>query len=217
MSQPRGIRNNNPGNLRYEQKWGWPGVVGVDANGFARFSKPEEGLAQFGRQLMRYEKRGLKTLAQIVPVYAPKSDNNNVSAYLTAVCEDTGIGAHEPLMLTDRAEMIGLMRAFTAHENGPAPDGIDWYDDAVYERAADLLKPLSRSRTIVGSATAAGATAAQGLLDVAQESISQGSDAALMVGSVWPEIARWVLIAVALAGIGYAMYARWEARKEGIR
>ena len=216
MKEPRGIRNKNPGNLRYQQEWNWPGVVGVDSAGFARFAKPEEGLAQFGRQLQRYEKRGLKTLGQIIPVYAPKSENN-VPAYLAAVTKATGIGAAEPLVLTDRAELIALMRAFTRHENGAPPDGIDWYDDAVYERAADLLKPLTRSRTIVGSATAAGATAAQGLLDVAQESLQQGSDAALMVGSVWPEIARWVLIAVALAGIGYAMYARWEARQEGVR
>lgn len=217
MTDPRGIRNRNPGNLRYQAKWKWPGVVGTDAQGFARFAKPEEGLAQFARQLQRYQQRGLTTLEQIIPVYAPREDNNNEAAYIEAVSNATGIGADEPLLLTDRAELIALMRAFTRHENGNPPDGVDWYDDAVYERAADLFKPLTRSRTMVGGATAGAATAAQGLLNVVQESTEQAAVVADTVGMAWPEIARWVLLAVTLAGIGYALYARWEARKEGIR
>jgi hypothetical protein len=38
MPLPLGYRNKNPTNLRYQEKWNWPGVVGIDAKRFAIFA-----------------------------------------------------------------------------------------------------------------------------------------------------------------------------------
>ena len=55
-------------------------------DGYAAFASWSQGFLAW-YQLMRtgYLARGLSTLEQIIPVYAPSSDNNNVSAYIAAV------------------------------------------------------------------------------------------------------------------------------------
>ena len=218
MADPRGIRNRNPGNLRYVASVKWEGLDDPPSDGaFCRFKSDQFGIRALVKQLRTYRDRyGLHTIRDLISRFAPSSENNT-AAYSKAVAAAFGTAETFSPDLDDPAEMETLVRAIVRHENGEGPLDGHWYPDLVYRAGIKLAMPMSKSRTMVGSATAAGATAAQGLLDVAQESISQGSDAAIMVGSVWPEIARWVLIAVALAGIGYAMYARWEARKEGIR
>ena len=220
MKEPRGIRCNNPLNIEHSPRNQWQGLDDPPSDGrFARFTEPQWGLRAALTVLRNYRKRGIVTLRQAINAWAP-SHENDTESYLGFVVRKSGVRAEQPLPLDDKAAMIRVLKAMVEMENGRPPPGTangNWLDDAVYEAAWSLSKPMQQSRTIVGSATAAGATAAQGLLDVAQESLQQGSDAALVVGSVWPEIARWVLIAVALAGIGYAMYARWEARREGVR
>ena len=37
------------------------------------------------RLLKQYEEKGLRTLDQIIPVYAPQEDNNDVNGYINAV------------------------------------------------------------------------------------------------------------------------------------
>jgi hypothetical protein len=214
MSEPRGIKNKNPGNLRYRAEWNWPGVVGVDNKQFAIFESPERGLQQFGLQLKRYRKRGLNTLAKIIPVYAPPGDSNNVPAYVASVERQTGIGRDDVLDLDDRKVMEALMRAFTRHEQGPPPTGLhDWYDDATYQRALDLLKPLTKSRTIGGAAGAAAATVAGAVVEVATNNV----DAIAGSSALWPKYGALIAALVALCCIGVVVYARLEARRDGVR
>ena len=52
------------------------------------------------------------------------------------------------------------------------------------------------------------------MLQVAQDVIPQAADAATLVTPIWPEIARWVLIAICLAGAVVAYRARTEAQRE---
>ncbi len=162
MTLPLGYRNRNPGNLRYRKEWNWPGVTGVDAKQFAIFASPEDGLAAWIRQMRRYRKRGIDTLREIVPIYAPAVEND-VSAYLNAVTKATGVGPDEILTWDDKDQTIKVMRAFVRHELGRPPTdwpGGEWYDRAVYVRAWDKAKPLTKSRTITGAAGAAVSTAA---------------------------------------------------------
>lgn len=215
---PRGVRNRNPGNLRYKMEWGWKGVVGVDDKQFAIFESAEWGLYHFGKQLERYKKRGIDTLAKIIPVYAPKSDNNDEAAYIRSVETQTGIDKNTVLDLHNRIVMEKLMRAFTRHEQGMPPNGLDdWYDDATYDRALDLLKPIRDSRTIRGSVVAGAALVAEAIKEVSVESAQQASEVATTAAPFLPGWSRWIFLAVGIAGIGLAIYARLEARREGKR
>ncbi|WP_439292360.1 hypothetical protein, partial [Rahnella sp. ATs2] len=89
----RGIRNNNPGNLRAA-----PNAVGNDGS-FPIFNSPNDGLAAMSRQLQLYGARGNNTPYGIIHTYAPSSENNT-QAYINAVTKDTGFGTHENLNLS---------------------------------------------------------------------------------------------------------------------
>jgi hypothetical protein len=214
VTLPLGYRNNNPGNLRYRKEWNWPGVTGIDSKQFAIFGSPEDGIAQWIRQMRRYAKRGLFSLGEIVPVYAPATENN-VAAYIASVVKQTGIPADRPLRWDDKDETIKLARAFIRHELGlPPPDwpGREWYDRAVYVRAWDKSKPLTKSRTITGAAGAAMSTAAV-VVDAVVEVASQHTEVIVGAGeaakSLWPRYGTIIAGLVALCFIAYVVYARW--------
>jgi hypothetical protein len=221
MTEPRGIRANNPTNVEYRPNTQWQGLADPPTEGrFCRFIAPQWGLRATIIIMRNKQKRGLVTLLQMISDFAPAEDNNHPLSYATAVARRMGCGVHDRVDLTDKDKTIAMLHGMVAVECGPAPKGTangDWLDDSVYEAAWSLANPLDRSRTMIGGATAGAATAAQGLLDVVQESTQQAAVVADTVGMAWPEIARWVLLAVALAGIGYALYARWQARQDGVR
>lgn len=116
-SAPRGIRNNNPGNLNFV---GQEGATreGGEGGRFAVFESMQHGVAALYKQLQLYFKRGINTLSSIVKTYAPASDNNNVDAYISALTKATGKGANEVLNSGDTATMARLMKGIVDHENG---------------------------------------------------------------------------------------------------
>jgi fermentation-respiration switch protein FrsA (DUF1100 family) len=130
----------------------------------------------------------------------------------------TGIDKNTVLDLDDPVVMEKLMRAFTRHEQGMPPSGLDdWYDDATYSRAVDLLKPIRNSRTIRGSVIGGAVLVAEAVKEVAVESAQQASDVATTVTPFLPSWSKWVFLAVGLAGVGLAIYSRLEARSQGKR
>ncbi|MBR8502011.1 hypothetical protein [Enterobacter asburiae] len=116
-SAPRGIRNNNPGNLNYAGQTGAT-MEGGEGGRFAVFESMQHGVAALYKQLQLYFKRGTNTLSSIVKTYAPASDNNNVDAYISALTKATGKGANEVLDSGDTATMARLMKGIVDHENG---------------------------------------------------------------------------------------------------
>lgn len=116
-SAPRGIRNNNPGNLNYAGQAGAT-LEGGEGGRFAVFESMQHGVAALYKQLHLYFKRGINTLSSIVKTYAPASDNNNVDAYISALTKATGKGANEVLDSGDTATIARLMKGIVDHENG---------------------------------------------------------------------------------------------------
>lgn len=116
-SAPRGIRNNNPGNLNYVGQAGATLESG-EGGRFAVFESMQHGVAALYKQLQLYFKRGINTLSSIVKTYAPASDNNNVDAYISALTKATGKGANEVLDSGDTATIARLMKGIVDHENG---------------------------------------------------------------------------------------------------
>lgn len=116
-SAPRGIRNNNPGNLNFAGQSGAT-KEGGEGGRFAVFESMEHGVAALYRQLQLYFKRGVNTLSSIVKTYAPASDGNNVDAYVSALSKTTGKGANETIDAGDTTTIARLMKGIVDHENG---------------------------------------------------------------------------------------------------
>lgn len=117
--QPRGIRNNNPGNLRFGQFAQSMGATGQDADGFAIFGDPQAGV-RAQTELLKgkgYIGGGRNTIAGIISKYAPSSDGNDVRSYVQFVAKRTGIAPNQPVTPAQADTIAEAIRAF---ENGGA-------------------------------------------------------------------------------------------------
>ena len=115
---PRGIRNNNPGNLRRTtDKWLGLAAEQTDPEYF-QFERPEFGLRAMGVVLLNYaERHKLNTVRAIVARYAPAHENPTDS-YIANVAARLRVGPDEPFDV--RARLLALMRAMVIQENGAA-------------------------------------------------------------------------------------------------
>jgi hypothetical protein len=220
MTDPRGIRNANALNIEHNPRNLWQGLAEPPSDGrFARFVEPQWGLRAGILILRKYQQRGLTSLRAMISTWAPAHENN-VESYIGFVCRQTGFKPETQINLHDEAQTIALLKAMVLMECGPAPAGSvngNWLDDATYKAGFSLARPMTASRTARGSVLAGGAAVAGAIMEAATEVLPQAADAATMVTPIWPEIARWVLIAVVIAGAGLALYSRLQARKEGVR
>jgi len=119
-NSPRGIRNNNPGNLEYSKTNPWVGQMGDDGR-FAKFETPEHGIRALGRNLLSYQRQGVDTVGEIVNRWAPEKDGNNTAAYIKAMCERLGVSADQPLDASNPDTLRALCAAIIHHENGSQP------------------------------------------------------------------------------------------------
>src|SRR6476661_5281151 len=75
-NEPRGIRNNNPGNIEAGKFAATvQGFQGSDGR-FAQYANPEDGIKAADKLLQSYASRGLNTVNGIVNRWAPPSENN---------------------------------------------------------------------------------------------------------------------------------------------
>lgn len=126
---PRGIRNNNPGNIRAVAGVEWQGQIGIDAAGFVIFDKPENGYRAMARVLDNYRRRGVETVAEIIATWAPASENQTAD-YVAHVASKLNVDPFEPI---GRGRYVDLLAAITLHENGQQP-----YDRALIEYGVSL-------------------------------------------------------------------------------
>lgn len=212
-STPRGIRNNNPGNIRRSAD-PWQGLA-KDQNddAFFQFAEAKWGIRALARVLISYQdKHGLRTVRGIVSRWAPPVENKT-SSYIDHVARRLNVGADDPLDIHDYRVLRGLVEAIIAHETGQQP-----YTDAQIDAGLVLAgvappeKPLAQTRTIKGAQIAAGATA----LGAAAEAAQQLQPAIPLLQRV-AEVAPWLLAVLALGGIGWIVWARWDDRRRGLR
>ncbi|EMJ4547592.1 hypothetical protein R5R04_003688 [Klebsiella aerogenes] len=117
---PRGVRNNNPGNLEASSSNPWVGQTGSDGR-FAKFETPEHGIRALGRNLLSYQHQGIDTVSDIINRWAPPSDNNDTAAYIKSVCAQLGVKADQPLDASNPDTLQALCAAIIKHENGSQP------------------------------------------------------------------------------------------------
>lgn len=118
---PRGIRNNNPGNIRYNGI-AWLGLAAPPSDGtFCVFTEAKFGIRALARILRNYNCHyGIRTISGIIARFAPSTENNT-TAYIQAVCKATGFTDSQQLNLESDAVILSLMRAIIKVENGTQP------------------------------------------------------------------------------------------------
>lgn len=115
----RGIRNNNPGNIR-KSSIAWQGKTGNDGT-FETFDTPANGIRALARNLLSYQRvYHLNTIAQLINKWAP-SNENDTGGYVAFVANQTGIPATSYVNLEDAATLAGITAAIILQENGSNP------------------------------------------------------------------------------------------------
>ena len=123
---PRGIRNNNPGNIRWGADW-----QGLKKDGksqdpsFCVFTSPEYGIRALAKLLKNYQRLyGLNTPRKIINRYAPPNENQT-QAYIQSVAHQLGIQPDTPVDLNEEGVLVVFVKAIIRHENGIQPYDTD--------------------------------------------------------------------------------------------
>lgn len=138
MMVPRGLRNNNPGNIRKPKNAGgnWMGLARMQSDpAFLQFATMTYGCRALIKTLQTYtHKHGLSTVEQIINRWAPPVENNT-SAYVKHVAKALGVAPDEAIDVKDPQTYITLAKAIARHENGDSALDIE---DTTWIRAAKL-------------------------------------------------------------------------------
>lgn len=106
---PKGLRNRNPGNLRFIARNPWDGQVGQDADGFGIYSSMALGVRAAARQLLKYQRSGMNTVRELVSTWAP-SNENDTAVYVKSVAGALRVAADQridvSIVLPELAEAI---------------------------------------------------------------------------------------------------------------
>ena len=122
MTQSRGIRNCNPGNLRLSQdKWQGLRPVQTDRD-FFQFTEMRWGYRALMRTLQNYRRRHkCHTVADFITRWAPESENNT-GAYIRSVCRDMQVPSVYVPDVDDKATLTAMAAAISKVENGVPAD-----------------------------------------------------------------------------------------------
>lgn len=131
---PRGIRNNNPGNIRHGANW-----QGLNPNGrtmdsaFCVFTAPTYGIRALAKVLVNYKKiHGLNTVRQIISRYAPPNENQT-TAYIQSVAKQLCVYPDTIINIEERGVLTVFIKAVIRMENGIQP-----YSDDTIQQGIEL-------------------------------------------------------------------------------
>lgn len=134
---PRGIRNNNPLNIRVGNNWRGEKTVKHDS-AFEEFTSMEYGVRAGFIILRKYMTgyngltRKFNTIDLIIRRWAPASENNTES-YINQVCKLSGIPRHQQISFSQRSLMVAIVDAMIRVECGQS------IDTKIIESAYDLV------------------------------------------------------------------------------
>ena len=129
---PRGIRNNNPLNIRVGNDWQGERKPNTDG-AFEQFTTMQYGYRAAFKLLKAYiEKHHCRTIRFIINRWAPPKENDT-NAYLKRVVEISGLNPDAIIAFNQKQNMIDLAYAMTIVENGVA------VEKEVIEQGYDLV------------------------------------------------------------------------------
>jgi hypothetical protein len=116
FDQPRGVRNNNPGNID-KTSIAWQGMSDYqDDPRFVVFTSAVYGIRALAKILLNYQNiDGLVTMREIIDRWAPPVEND-VSAYVDDVSQKTGLYPDHAVDLSNVSTLTVVVNAIIAHE-----------------------------------------------------------------------------------------------------
>lgn len=211
----RGIRNNNPGNIR-KGKDKWQGAIGPQNDkAFVTFDSMVWGIRAMARILIvqYFDKRNLNTVTKIINRWAPPLENDT-KAYISAVSRSMGKGPNEKLDLHKFDDLCRLIHGIIEHENG-GMGGIT-QDQITKALVMSGVEPkqkalpntaTSKAATIAGAATA-GSAVAPPLIHEIHNQLQPYADLS--------DYVRWGLLCLTLVALGFIFYHQYVKRKQGL-
>jgi hypothetical protein len=139
----RGLRNNNPGNLKLTSI-AWQGKIPKPQNTdkvFEQFTNIEYGLRAMYKDLINDISKGKNTVKKLISEYAPKTENNT-TAYINQVASSIGVTPDQKITTINRKFLVLLGRAIIKVELGNAHLSIL---DSDLNKSIDLLTDSSTS------------------------------------------------------------------------
>ena len=114
---PRGIRNNNPLNIRVGNNWKGE-VANPSDHTFEQFTEMKWGVRAAFIVLRNYIVRHkCNTIRKIISRWAPANENNT-QAYIATVSQRANIKPDEVINVDNTCQMIALLLAMCYVENG---------------------------------------------------------------------------------------------------
>lgn len=113
----RGLRNNNPGNIR-QDKDKWQGeIIPSQDKSFKQFSSMAYGYRALIKLLQNYRKfHNRQTIAEFINRWAPPCENNT-SGYIARVCKEMEVPPTYIPDVNDKATMCAFAAAISQVEN----------------------------------------------------------------------------------------------------
>lgn len=114
---PRGLRNNNPGNIRRNSDVFQGEINPSRDKEFKQFKNMAYGYRAMYKILSNYyNKYQLNTIRKMISRWAPENENNT-AAYVSLVSSYSGVGPDD-LISFDREQMIRIVAGMSRVENG---------------------------------------------------------------------------------------------------
>lgn len=114
----RGIRNNNPLNIRHGKSQ-WVGMSEKQTDkSFVQFKERVYGYRAAFVLIRGYISKGKDTIGKIIAKWAPSSDGNNTQSYIDYVSHSTGINASHALHWEDKDDIIDIVCSMAHLESG---------------------------------------------------------------------------------------------------
>ncbi|MFV8323577.1 hypothetical protein [Flavobacterium sp. LS2R12] len=143
----RGLRNNNPGNLK-RTKDAWQGkipFVQSKDKTFEQFKDIKHGIRAMLKDLIHDINKGKNTVNALINEYAPTFENDT-KAYIQAVSKTLGVQPTQKLTTINSKFLIVLARAIMKVELGASHTSVT---DADIEEALQLLGEVSTPQLTV--------------------------------------------------------------------
>ena len=118
QSLPRGLRNNNVGNL-IRTNIPWKGKIPHSENQDERFEQFYEfhyGVRAMMKDIANDIKKGANTVEKLIHQYAPPFENNTI-AYINYIADEVGVKPTETLQVNEQT-IKKLSKSIAIYENG---------------------------------------------------------------------------------------------------
>jgi len=217
---PRGIRNNNPGNIRWGDPWQGINRKNPDDLYFCQFESAAYGIRALARTLISYQdKHDLRTIRKIITRWAPPEDNNNTESYIHMVAKQTGYAPDLILNLHDYEQLRAVAQAIIRHENGRGPlaTANTWYDAQTIDKGLAMAGVIPAQRVaanipVTRETIGATATGGVGVAQIADTLASMPTDT-LVQANAHLSSGSAIRLGIGVALIAVAVFIAWSQVK----